>query len=60
MRVAVRGTDAEIKRLKQKLDDWVEECQTQAECGKRRQDGVSYAGLLAFYPQPDKKSGTGD
>jgi hypothetical protein len=60
MRVAVRGTDDEIGRLKEKLDDWLEECQTLAECGDGRDDGIAYSGLLAFYPRPDDKGGAGE
>ena len=52
MRVSVRGTDDEIRRLKKKLDEWLEECETM---GRDDQEGVAYAGLLAFYPQPDDK-----
>jgi DNA-binding transcriptional ArsR family regulator len=60
MRVAVRGTDDEIARLKEKLDEWLEECETLAESGEGRDDGVAWSGLLAFYPQPDDDSGTGE
>jgi DNA-binding transcriptional ArsR family regulator len=60
MRVAVRGSDAEIARLKEKLDEWLKECETLAETGEGREDGVAYSGLLAFYPQPDDKSETGE
>jgi DNA-binding transcriptional ArsR family regulator len=59
MRFAVRGTDDEIERLRKKLDEWLDECQTLAECGEGRDDGVAWSGLLAFYPQPDDESGTG-
>lgn len=55
MRVSVRGTDDEISRLKQKLDEWLEECETVAGNEQEDDEGVTYAGLLAFYPQPDDK-----
>ena len=58
MRVAVRGNDDDIARLRAKLDEWLEECQTLAESAEGRDDDVAYSGLLAFYPQPDDKSGT--
>ena len=51
MRVAVRATDTEIGRLRDKLDEWLEECAALAESGECRDDGTAYAGLLAFYPQ---------
>ena len=54
MRVAVRGSDDEIARLKEKLDEWLEECQALADSGECRNDGIAYSGLLAFYPQPDE------
>jgi len=57
MRVAIRGSDEEIGRLKEKLNDWLEECAALADSGERRDDGVAYAGLLAFYPQVDDKGG---
>ena len=57
MRVAIRGTDDEIGRLKEKLNDWLEECAALADSGEGRDDGVAYAGLLAFYPQVDGKGG---
>jgi len=57
MRVAIRGTDDEIDRLKKKLDEWLEECAALAECGEGRDNGIAYAGLLAFYPKVDDKGG---
>lgn len=60
MRVAVRGTEDEIVRLREKLDEWLEECQVLAETGEGRDDGVAYSGFLVFYPQPDDDSGTGE
>ena len=60
MRVAVCGTDTEIRRLREKLDEWLEECAALAECGGGRNDGTAYAGLLAFYPQVDLQGRTGE
>ena len=59
MRVAVRGTEDEIENLGNKLQEWLEECESLANSGESRDDGVSYSGLLAFYPQPDDKGGGG-
>ena len=60
MRVAVRGDDDDIARLREKLDEWLEECQTLAESAEGQDDGVAYSGLLAFYPQPDEEKETGE
>jgi hypothetical protein len=57
MRVAVRGTDDEIDRLNDKLNEWLEECAVLADSGEGRDDGIAYAGLVAFYPQLDDKGG---
>jgi len=55
MRVAVRGTDKELGRLRDKLQEWLEECEVIAESGEGRDDGIAYAGLLAFYPQVEDR-----
>lgn len=55
MRVSVQGTDDEISRLRQKLDEWLEECQAMAGNERAGDQVVTYAGLLAFYPRPDDK-----
>lgn len=52
MRVAVSGSEADMERLQKKLSEWVEECGDTGE----HADGVSYAGLVAFYPRPDEAS----
>ena len=50
MRVAVRGTHAEIQALRRKLEDWHKEC-SDMRCDKDDiADIVSWSGLLAFYP----------
>ena len=59
MRVAVRGTEDEIENLGNKLQEWLEECESLANSGESRDDGVREAGWLAFYPQPDDKGGGG-
>ncbi len=60
MRLAVRGTDDEIGRLRDKLDEWLVECEALAESGDGGNDGIAYAGLLAFYPQVNDTGGEGD
>ncbi len=50
MKVALRGTDREIGRLRKKLEEWLEECAAIADSGEDTQGGMEYAGLLAFYP----------
>lgn len=60
MRLAVRGTDDEIGRLRDKLDEWLVECEALAESEDGGNDGIAYAGLLAFYPQVNDRGGEGD
>jgi len=55
MRVAVRGTEKELGRLRDKLEEWLEECAAIAESGEDRDDAIAYAGLLAFYPQLEER-----
>ena len=55
MRFAVRGSDAEIQRLRDKLEDWLDESQCLADSREGTADGTAYAGLLAFYPRPDDR-----
>lgn len=58
MRVSVRGTDAEISRLRRKLEEWLEECEAMATDEQGGDKGVAYSGILAFYPQPDDPGGS--
>ncbi|MDJ0748585.1 MAG: helix-turn-helix domain-containing protein [Woeseiaceae bacterium] len=53
MRVAVRGTPDDIRELREKLEDWLQNCGQM--CGDRKDsdDLVSWSGFVAFYPQPD-------
>jgi len=53
MRVAISGNKHEIGRLRDKLEEWLEECDALAENGENRADDVAYAGLLTFYPVPE-------
>lgn len=51
MRVSIRGTRSEIAGLRSKLEQWIAECGS-IDAGREDSPGlVSYAGLLAFYPQ---------
>jgi len=53
MRLAIRGTPDEIRRLRQKLDEWMEDCKSLSSERDDAPDMLSYSGLLAFYPRPD-------
>ncbi|MDX1404829.1 MAG: helix-turn-helix domain-containing protein [Woeseiaceae bacterium] len=59
MRISVRGSDDEIRRLKQKLEEWLEECEELKDAEQPGDDASSYSGLLAFYRQPGDPDGTG-
>ncbi len=51
MRVGIRGTPEEIRALRAKLEDWLEECKALSSDREDTADLVSYSGLLAIYPQ---------
>ena len=53
MKVKMRGTQDEIARLKGKLEEWLEECNSTWPDDPDREDLVSWTGLLALYPKPD-------
>jgi DNA-binding transcriptional ArsR family regulator len=53
MRLAIRGTPDEIRRLRQKLDEWMDDCKSLSSEPDDAPDMLSYSGLLAFYPRPD-------
>jgi DNA-binding transcriptional ArsR family regulator len=55
MRLGIRGTPEEIGRLREKLDDWMEDCKAMSSEGDDSPELVSYSGLLTFYPRPDGK-----
>ena len=52
MRLAVRGTSQEIALLREKLESWLAECGALDAEDQSREDLVSYAGMIAFYPRP--------
>lgn len=60
MRVSVSGTDDEIRRLKEKLNEWLEACDTVGQDGKTAGKETTYSGLVAFYPRPDVEAGDGE
>ncbi len=60
MRLAMRGKRRDIARLREKLDEWLTECQRLDESDAPAPDDVAYAGLLTFYPVPEEKSPDGD
>lgn len=49
-RATVSASKREIGRLRDKLEEWLEECDALAETGERSDDDVAYAGLVSFYP----------
>ena len=51
MRFSIRGTPAEIKAMRAKLEEWLQDCSNL--CGERHDadEMESWSGLLAFYPQ---------
>lgn len=53
MRVAVRGTPADIRELRDKLEDWMRDCGEARGDTEGGDDIVSWSGFVAFYPQPD-------
>ena len=54
MRVAIQGTEKEIAMLREKLNEWIQECETLANNGECDDDAIAYAGLIAFFPQADE------
>ena len=53
MKVGVRGTADEIARLREKLDEWLEECNAMDDGREDLGDLESYTGFLAFFKRPD-------
>ena len=51
MRVGVRGTREEIRRLRKKLEEWHEECSAADGDAGDSDDVEAWSGLLAFYPE---------
>ena len=51
MRFGIRGSPAEIKVIRDKLEEWLQDCSDL--CGDREDedDMESWSGLLAFYPE---------
>ena len=60
MRIALRSNRREIGRLRDKLDEWLTECQELADNNEPGEDDIAYAGLLTFYPLPGEKNFNGD
>ena len=50
MKVSMRGTPEEIKRLKDQLDSWLDEVKSLSCDAADRDDLESWSGLLALYP----------
>ncbi len=53
MRVAVRGSPDQIRELRDRLDDWLQQCGGMCNGRDDSDDLVSYAGFVAFYPQDE-------
>jgi DNA-binding transcriptional ArsR family regulator len=60
MRVSISGNRREITRLRDKLEEWLTECQELAENNEQSKDDLAYSGLLAFYPQPADENADDD
>ena len=53
MKVGIRGTMDEIARLREKLDEWLEECSDMDDSRDDLDDLERYTGFLAFFRRPD-------
>jgi len=60
MRVSISGNRREIARLRDKLEEWLTECQELAGNSEQSKDDLVYSGLFAFYPQPADKNADDD
>jgi hypothetical protein len=60
MRVSIRRNRHEIARLRDKLEEWLTECQALAETNEHSDDDLAYGGLLTFYPLPAEKDSKTD
>jgi len=49
MRVSIRGSKAQMKALRKKLAEWIEECESLKPDENDKQN-VSFRGLVTFYP----------
>lgn len=58
MRVSIRATRSEIASLQSKLEQWMEECGSIDADRDDSPELLSYAGLLAFYPQATNDQST--
>lgn len=53
----MRGSRTEVAGMRQRLEDWLEDCKAMEAKGKQRRDGngdadeLSYAGLLTIFPR---------
>ena len=51
LKLAIRGNQDQISRLRKKLDDLIAECEALADDENEADDSVAYGGLVAFYPR---------
>jgi len=50
IKAAIRGSDAEIKKLKDKLEEWLAECATLTEKNEDCDNSVAYTGFVVLCP----------
>ena len=50
IKAAIRGSEAEIKNLKDKLEEWLADCATLTEKNAEADDSVAYTGFVVLYP----------
>ena len=53
MKVGIRGTADEIAALREKLDEWLDECNAMDDGREGLSDLESYTGFLAFFKRPE-------
>lgn len=53
MKYNVRGSPDDIKRLRDKLESWLEDCDEMDRAREDDPDFVTYTGLIAFYERPE-------
>ena len=51
MKLSVRASEQDIKDLRARLLEWLEDCQNRTS-SKSHKDDVDWSGLIAFYPDP--------
>ena len=57
MKVNIRGSRAEIKALRDRLEEWLADCKAVSTAAGDDADELAYGGLLAFYPREQHDDG---